>query len=163
MDRNGSHRSTAGVWRAIPLLVFGLSAFVACGGEPAADEAAEAPVVEAPAAPAENVIQAEQLQTGAAALRGQVVSLQGAKVVSRLGNRAFFIELPNKNPFLVRSAEGVTADPQQTVAITGTVVAMTSAIITEWVSSGAITENDQPMAEFASDFIDATSVTPATP
>ena len=146
-----------------PVLVFGLVTLVGCAKKEAAEAPAEqAPAATAPAAPAQNVIPAEQLQTGAAGLRGQKVTVKGVTVQSLFGTKGFWIQLPNKNPFLVRT-EGAVPAANSSVDVTGTVTAMSEATTNEWVTAGSITENDRPLAEFASDYIVADAVAPATP
>ena len=145
------------------LLAFGLVMLVGCGEKPAADVPAETSAAEAAAAaPSENVVPAEQLQTGATALRGQTVTIKGVAVQSVFGTKGFWIQLPNKNPFLVRT-EGAVPAVNATVDVTGAVTAMSEPTVNEWVTAGSITENDRPLAEFASDYIMAEFVTVTTP
>jgi hypothetical protein len=160
MDRNRWHRASRTL--AVSMMMTGLIAVGACGG---AEEAEEAPAVEAaPAAPAmpdATVVESMQLQTGAAGLAGQTVRVNGLKVVSRLGPKGFWVELPNKNPFLVVTADSATVNPQEMVDVVGTVTVMNDSILTNWVSSGAITENQKLEAEFATEFLQAQQVQPA--
>lgn len=145
---------------AIPALLFGLVALSACGKK---EDAAQAPaeVKAAPAAaPAVNVIPAEQLQTGAAGLRGQTVTVERVTVMSLLGKKGFWIQLPNKNPFLVRT-EGAVPAVNAKVNVTGKVAAMAPATIDAWAKATEITENDRPLVEFATDYIVADQVLPA--
>lgn len=150
------------------LLVFGLVGLMACGGEKAAEEvpAEEAPAAEAAApAAAENVIPAEQLLTGAAGLRGQKVTVQDVTVQGPFGTKGFWIQLPNPqnptaggSPFLVRT-EGPVPAQNAKVDVTGTVTAMAPETAGEWLTAGSITENDKPLAEFATEYIVAETVT----
>src|SRR5688572_10457412 len=143
-------------------MAFALVGLMGCGGGEEVEEVpAEAPEVEAPAGPAATEVQALQLQTGAAALAGQQVRVNGLKVVSSLGDRAFWIELPNKNPFLVITQEPTNVSQQATVDVVGRVVVMTPEILNEWVSSGRITENQRLEAEFATEFLEADQVMPS--
>lgn len=151
------------------MMMLGLLA--ACGGgEEAEDVPAEEPAAApaAPALPAATVVEPMQLQTGAAALAGQTVRVNAMKVVSRLGPKGFWVELPNRNPFLVVTTEDATANPNDVVDVVGTVTQMNDSILTNWVSSGAITENQRLEAEFATEFLQAQAVAastgaPATP
>jgi hypothetical protein len=111
--------------------------------------------------PEGQVIQTEQLQTGAAALKGQKVRANDLTVVSTLGTKAFWFALPNKNPFLIMTNDSVTVKPQDHVDVVGTVTVMNDSILKSWVSSGAITENQKLEAEFATEFIQADAVQPA--
>lgn len=148
------------------LLVFGLVGLMACGGEKAAEEvpAEEAPAAEAaPAAPV-NVTAPDQLLTGAASFRGQTITLQGVTVQSLFGTKGFWIKLPNPanesapGSFLVRT-EGAVPALNATVDVTGTVTAMTPETAGEWLTAGSITENDKPLAEFATEYMVAETVT----
>ena len=162
MNDNRFHRANR---FATTLLTTGLLAVAACGG---GEEGEEVPAEETPAAapaptmPAATEVQAMQLQTGAAGLAGQTVRVNGMKVVSRLGPRGFWVELPNKNPFLVVTAAESTVNPNEVVDVVGTVTQMNDSILTDWVSSGAITENQKLEAEFATEFIQAQAVQPST-
>lgn len=134
----------------------------ACGG--AEEEAAEAPVEAAPAAPslpAATEVQSLQLQTGAAALAGQTVRVNGLKVLSGLGPKGFWVELPNKNPFLVMTADGTPPAANSMVDVVGVVTVMNDSILTDWVTSGGITENQKLEAEFATEFLQAQAMQPA--
>ena len=133
-----------------------LALFAACGGEPDQDMAEEAAPGAAPAAamPAATQVEAMELQTGAQGLAGMMVRVDGIGVVSRLGEQAFWVELPNGNPFLIRTQTPDATGVGATVDIVGTVVLMNDSILNEWVSSGAITENQRLEAEFAAEFIE---------
>ena len=160
MERNSWHRDGTG--RAVPLVLLGLVAMIACGEEPAADPVVEEePVVEVPVMPEFTEIQAEQLQTGAAAFTGQMVRVNGLRVMSLVGTKGFWVELPNGNPFLLRTEDDTTVEPNQLVDIVGTVVAVSESIIADWVASGSISETDRLTVEFATDFIEVEMVMPA--
>ena len=159
MDHKGWYHAVTKL--VAPLVVFGMVAVVGCGDADEAD-VDTAPVAEpaAPAGPPATEVQALQLQTGAAGLAGQTVRVNGLMVVSLLGQHGFFVELPNKNPFLVATDGSVPVTARQTVDVVGQVVVMTPVIVDEWVASGKISEGDRPMAEFASEFLQADLVIP---
>ena len=160
MDRNSWHRD--GARRVAPLMFLGLVTMIGCGEEPAADPVVEEePVVEVPVMPEFTEIQAEQLQTGAAAFRGQMVRVNGVRVMSLVGTKGFWVELPNRNPFLVRTEDDTTVEPNQLVDIVGTVGAVSESIVADWVASGSISETDKLTVEFATDFIEVEMVMPA--
>ena len=157
MDRNiwycDGARGTA------PLVLLGLVIMMGCGDEPAAEGVVEEePVAEVPVMPEFTEIEAEQLQTGAAAFRGQMVRVNGVRVASLVGTQSFWIELPNQNPFLVRTEGETTVEPNQLVDIVGTVVAVSESLVAEWVESGSISETDKLIVEFATDFIEVEMV-----
>ena len=141
---------------AATMMTTGVITLAACG-----EKAEEAPAQAAPAAPAApslpaaTEVQALQLQTGAAALKGQTVRVNGLNVVSKLGTKGFWVTLPNKNPFLIMTAAGATPNPGANIDVVGTVTVMNDSILTAWVSSGAITDNQKLEAEFATEFIQA--------
>ena len=132
------------------------------GGEPAADPVVEEePVVEVPVMPEFTEIQAEPLQTGAAASRGQMVRVNGVRVMSLVGTNGFWVELPNRNPFLVRTEDDTTVEPNQLVDIVGTIMAVSESLVADWVASGSIGESDKLTVEFATDFIEVEMLMPA--
>ena len=161
MNRNIWQRD--GARRTVPLVLLGLVTMIGCGGEePATEVVEEEPVVEVPVMPEFTEIDAEQLQTGAAAFRGQMVRVNGVMVASLVGTQNFWVELPNKNPFLVRTEGETTVQPNQLLDIVGTVVAVNEGLVAEWVESGSISETDKLIVEFATDFIEVEMVMPAT-
>ena len=162
MNRNIWQRD--GARRTAPLVFLGLVTMIGCGGEEPAAEAVveEEAVVEVPVMPEFTEIEAERLQTGAAAFRGQMVRVNGVMVASLVGTQSFWIELPNKNPFLVRTEGETTVEPLQLVDIVGTVAAVDEGLVAGWVESGSISETDKLIVEFATDFIEAEMVMPAT-
>jgi hypothetical protein len=161
MDRNSRHRD--GTRRTAPLVLLGLVTMIGCGGgEPAADPVGdEEPVVEVPVMPEFTEIQAEQLQTGAAVLRGQMVRVNGVRVMSLVGTKGFWVELPNGNPFLVRTEDDTTIESNQLVDIVGTIMAVSESLVADWVASGSISESDKLTVEFATDFIEVEMLMPA--
>lgn len=91
---------------------------------------------------------------------GQEIRLRNIIVASRLGAHAFWTELPNDQPFLVRLddailAEGASVQGGQRVTVVGTVHQMTDSILAAWEEQGAIDEATRPEAEFATDFLEA--------
>jgi hypothetical protein len=161
MDRNRWYGARTTL--AASTMVFALLAATAC--EKKADETMAADTIKAapaaPALPAATEIQTTQLQTGAAALKGQTVRVNGVTVVSTLGTQAFWISLPNKNPFLVMTNSATTVKPQDMLDVVGTVTVMNDSILKAWVTSGAITDNQKLEAEFATEFIQAQAMQPA--
>jgi len=146
---------------AVSMMTTGL---LACGGgDDEAEVPAEAPAAApaAPAMPEATVVESMQLQTGAAALAGQTVRVNGLNVQSKLGTKAFWVQLPNKNPFLIVTAEDSPVQNGQTVDVVGTVKQMNPATLNEWVTSGRINENQKLEAEFATEYIEAAAVQPA--
>tara|TARA_B100001123_G_scaffold293688_3_gene327368 strand:- start:1695 stop:2123 length:429 start_codon:yes stop_codon:yes gene_type:complete len=132
------------------------------GGEPDADPALEEEtVVEVPVMPEFTEIQAEQLQTGAATFRGQMVRVNSVRVMSLVGTKGFWVELPNGNPFLVRTEDDTTVGVDELVDIVGTITAVSESLVADWVASGSISESDKLIVEFATDFVEVEMLMPA--
>ena len=162
MDQNRWHRASNRL--AVSMMTVGLIGLAACGGGEEAEAPAEEPAAAAPAAPTmpdATVIESMQLQTGAAGLAGQTVRVNGLAVQSLLGTKAFWVALPNKNPFLIVTAEDAAVSNGQTVDVVGTVRQMNPATLNEWVTSGRISENQKLEAEFATEYIEAQAVQPS--
>jgi hypothetical protein len=109
-------------------------------------------------------IPASDIQMSAAGFEGQLIRLQNVPVATGLGTQGFWIEMPNKNPFLVSMTEEVKAEgaaPQsgQVVTVIGTVLPMNDSVLTAWTNAGTIGEGDRLAAEFATHYIDARRVT----
>jgi hypothetical protein len=150
------------------LLGTALVGLMACGGgEPAEEAAVEEAPAEAPAAPAmpeATVIQATELATNAARHEGSSVRLNGLTVTSAVGTSAVFVELPTSpapTPFLIFFPAPPVPAAGRSVDVVGTVKPVTPELVNGWVSSGAITENDRLMVEFASYYLESQAVQPA--
>lgn len=108
-------------------------------------------------------IQAANIQMDATPYEGQLVKLEALPVASRLGTQGFWLEMPNKNPFLVSMSEAVKAEgPQvgtgQNAVVIGTIRLMSDSVLNAWSSSGAIGEGDRLAAEFATHYLEAERV-----
>jgi hypothetical protein len=113
-------------------------------------------------------ISATAIQMDASPYEGQVVKLEGLPVASGLGQQGFWLEMPNKNPFLVSmteavKAEGVAVSPGQNATVVGTVLPMSDSVLNAWSTAGSIGEGDRLAAEFATHYIDAARVTVSAP
>jgi hypothetical protein len=109
------------------------------------------------------LVPGEDLQGDPSPYDGMVVTVQGLSVASRLGTQGFWLELPNKNPFLVSmseavKAEGITVNTGQTVTVSGTIYAMGDSVLDAWSKAGSIGEGDRLAAEFATHFLEAQQV-----
>lgn len=110
-----------------------------------------------------SLIEADALETGAAGFVGQTVRLDGLNVAQAVGGNAFFIDLP-RTPFLVRMGDELIAAGETapgsgtTVSIVGAVMEMNDSIVSAWAGAGDITDNDRPLVEFATHFLEAEQV-----
>jgi hypothetical protein len=109
-------------------------------------------------------ISASAIQMDASPYEGQIVKLNNVPVASGLGQQGFWLEMPNKNPFLVSmseavKAEGVAVNPGEKATVVGTVRAMSDSVLNAWSTAGSIGEGDRLAAEFATHYIDASRVT----
>ena len=128
----------------------------------AADSAAAAAAA-AEAAAAATVVTGEILQTDPSPYTGQRIRVEGMYVTGTLGTQGFWLELPNKNPFLVSfsesaRAQGVTVAFGQTVTLTGTIVAMGDSVLNAWSTAMTIGEGDRLAAEYATHFLEAEGI-----
>ena len=145
------------------LLGLALVGLMACGGgEPAeeevVEEAPEAPA--APAMPEATVVEGAAL-ANPAAYNGQTIRVNGLQVNSQVGNSAVFVNLPTSpapTPFLIHFASPPVPAAGRTIDVVGTVTPVTPELVDGWVSSGAITENDRLMVEFASHYLESQAV-----
>jgi hypothetical protein len=108
-------------------------------------------------------ISGTSLQGDISGFVGATIRVDSLSVASGLGSQGFWLELPNKNPFLVSMSEAVKADgttvsPGQQVSVVGTVHEMSDSVLDAWSNSGAIGEGDRLAAEFATHYIEATRV-----
>jgi len=134
------------------LMVAGLMAWLAVTGQKSTVAVVEEedPAAAAPATP----ITLDELANNASGLSGRNVSLAGIQVASRMGAQAFWIQLPNQNPYLIKLgpelvAGGVAVQSGEVVDVSGRIVAMTDSVLAAWQQSGAIADESQRMeAEF---------------
>jgi hypothetical protein len=119
--------------------------------------------VEASGPVAGTLVPGEDLQVDPSPYEGMTIKVEGLTVASGLGTQGFWLELPNKNPFLVSmspavKAEGVTVTPGQMVTVSGTIFAMGDSALNAWSAAGTIGEGDRLAAEFATHFLEAQQV-----
>lgn len=92
---------------------------------------------------------------------GQRVRLREAQVQARLGEQAFWMELPGGVPYLVRMMpevveRAVTVNQGDRVDITGQVHEMSDSVIADWEANGVLrTEGERMQAEFATTYLEA--------
>ena len=133
-------------------------------------ESAEPPVAEETPADTANVTTAEEITledivAGTDSLQNRDVMLRDAEVLSPMGQRAFWVNLPNRQPYLIKMgtdvATGVTFEEGDAFDVTGRILLMSDSVISDWIAAGVITANQESEARFATSFLQATDVRPA--
>jgi hypothetical protein len=109
------------------------------------------------------MVSADDVQLDASPFEGQLVTLAGLSVAGGLGTQGFWLEMPNRNPFLVAynadlMAQGTMAAMGETITVTGTVLPVSDSVLNVWSNSGTITEGDRLAAEFATHFMEAAQI-----
>ena len=103
------------------------------------------------------------IQMDATPYEGQQIRLVAFNVPSTLGTQGFWLEMPNRTPFLVSMspevmAEGIAVGAGSTVTVTGTVYVMNDSTLITWIEAGTIQEGDRIVAEFAIHYLEAVQV-----
>jgi hypothetical protein len=97
-------------------------------------------------------------------LEGERVRLDEVTVASRITVEAFFIQLPDGTPYLVRMlprlvAGGVTVVEGDVLEVTGRVHAMADSVLDDWEQSGALRDPvARDMAEVSESFLEVDRV-----
>ena len=92
---------------------------------------------------------------------GQMITLRPVQVASLLGQGAFWTQLPNETPFLIKLGDTLIADGLVVASgdlgeLTGTVHTMTDSVLNAWQAAGVFTDDVQRIeAEFATTFLEA--------
>jgi hypothetical protein len=108
-------------------------------------------------------ISGETLQRDPAVFLSRVIAVEGLSVASMVGTQGFWLELPNKNPFLVSmseavKAEGLSLQAGMGVTVSGMIHVMTDSVLNAWSTAGAISEGDRLAAEFATHYLEAARI-----
>ena len=108
-------------------------------------------------------VAAVDLQTDPTPFEGQLIRVAGLTVASTFGTQGFWLEMPNRTPFLVSMspevmAEGIAVGAGSTVTVTGTVYVMNDSTLITWIEAGTIQEGDRIVAEFAIHYLEAVQV-----
>jgi len=159
-------RSTRGA--GAPTLVLMLLAFLAIGGFMywlnISSAATAVEVVETPDEPtaAAGGMAFAEFAADPSAFSGQAISVNGVAVASVMGANAFWTELSQNAPFLIRLNPSLSMSVAQgdVLSVTGTVVSMSDSILDAWTADGSFTNDTQRLeAEFAETFFEATAAT----
>jgi len=133
------------IWMVIAIaMIAGLMSWLAMTGQ----ESAVAVVEEEPVPTEAVAITLDDLVSNASGLSGQDVSLDGVQVASRLGTQAFWILLPNQNPYLIKLGSelvsaGFAVQSGEVLNVVGRIVTMTDSVLAAWQQEGAITDESQ--------------------
>ncbi len=108
-------------------------------------------------------VAAVDLQTDPTPFEGQNIRIAGLSVAGTLGSQGFWLQLPNRNPFLVSMseqvmAEGLDLSVGRPATVIGVVYAVGDSALTAWAEAGTISEGDRLAAEFATHFVEANQV-----
>ena len=108
-------------------------------------------------------VAAADLQTDPTPFEGQNIRIAGLAVATTLGTQGFWLELPNRNPFLVSMseqvmAEGLSFTRGQPASVIGMLYAMNDSALSAWVEAGTINEGDRLAADFATHYLEARQI-----
>ncbi|HSM36936.1 MAG TPA: hypothetical protein VK837_11105 [Longimicrobiales bacterium] len=99
--------------------------------------------------------------TGPQGYQSLNIRLRDVAVAATLGDRGFWIQLPNNQPYLVHigddlAASGTTVASGDTVTVSGTVRMMSDSTLNAWRSAGVLTDDlEMDEARFATSYLDA--------
>lgn len=162
--QGGSAGTTTILMIAALVLIAGLFFWLSIKAEPTqisvvedADSAQDARVAEGGAAD----VSLAEFATGPRGFEGIDIRLRDVAVAARLGERGFWIQLPNNQPYLIHigeelAASGAAVAGGDTVSVTGTVHAMSDSTLQAWRASGALSDDLQvEEARFATSYLNA--------
>lgn len=161
--RHGSAGMTTILMIAALVLIAGLFLWLSRSAQPTQISVLEEPDTAQDAGgdgTAADVTPAE-FATGPPGFEGLEIRLRDVAVAARLGDRGFWIQLPNNQPYLIHIGEelagsGATVASGDTVSVTGTVYAMSDSTLQAWRAAGALTDDLQlEEARFASTYLNA--------
>ena len=97
---------------------------------------------------------------------GQTIRLESVDVASRLGNEAFWIQLPNQVPYLIKLdsaalSQAAAIQAGGKVTVTGPVRMMNDSVLGAWEQRGVLQGTQRDEASFATSFLEAVRVQPA--
>lgn len=103
------------------------------------------------------VVTLEQIAANTDTLQGRDLVLQDVEVAAAMGQQAFWVDLPNQQPFLIKmnSAAAMPVQSGDVVDVAGQIRTMTDSVVADWTASGAISENQRAEALFAQSFLEA--------
>ncbi len=102
-----------------------------------------------------------EFATGPRGFQSLNIRLRDVAVAARLGDRGFWIQLPNSQPYLVHigddlAAGGARVANGDTVTVSGVVRLMSDSVLSAWRSTGVLSDDPQmEEARFAQSYLDA--------
>lgn len=162
-----SSRRGAAESMALPLMIL---TFVAIGGfmfwlsrtaEPTQVAVVEEGGSGTPAAGGGTLVGWNEFGANPQSYEGQTITLRPVRVASLLGQGAFWTQLPNETPFLIKLgatlvADGLVVASGDVGELTGTVHTMSDSVLNAWQDAGVFTDDVQRIeAEFATSFLEA--------
>jgi hypothetical protein len=109
-------------------------------------------------------IQLRQFTINPQSFIGRTIRLRNVPVSSPLGTHAFWTQLTNGTPYLVRMdsltvASGTSVQSLDLTTVVGRVWAMSDSILDSWMALGVLADDlERVEAEFATSFVEAESV-----
>src|SRR5690606_15724471 len=156
--RQGAGGRYTWLWMIVAvLMVAGFMGWLALTTEPTTVVVVEEDEDEGVAA---STVTLDELETNAAGLQDREIRLVGVTVASRMGTHAFWIDVPGRNPYLVKLrpelvAGGLVVENQGVLDVVGRVHMMSDSVLTAWEQEGAIVDPGQRAeAEFAPSFLE---------
>ncbi|MEQ9568864.1 MAG: hypothetical protein RLN75_01635 [Longimicrobiales bacterium] len=158
IGRRGSTNMTVPLMIGAFVLLAGFLYWLSITAEPTAppeivEEDPEEEMMEA------QTVDPSALESGAAGYVGLTVRLDDVNVAQAIGDNAFFVDLP-RTPFLVHMSPDLSAVESAPPAgrpatVVGEVREMNDSTINAWAEGQEFTENDRPLIEFATHYIEA--------
>lgn len=141
------------------VLMAAFMAWLAVTGEPSSlavvEETGESAGLES------SSVSLDEFEANVAQYVGQILSLTGLNVAGRVGDQAFWVELPSGTPYLVKMsdelvAEAFSVQSGDAVNLLGRVHQMTDSVVAAWEASGAIQDEVQKAeVQYATTFLEA--------
>lgn len=170
MSLLGSRRGQSNL--GLPLMIL---TFIVIGGfmywlyvtaeptQPAAVEIEEEEPETAAGSGSGTLVPVDSLKLSPEGYEGQLIRVEGIRVAQEMGNRTYYVDLPETpaqpaSSFLVRlndelAAAGTAAAMGTPLTMVGTLSVMNDSTVTEWQESGSIGEVDRMLAEVATHYL----------
>ena len=92
-----------------------------------------------------------------------VIRINNVEAQSAVGTQAFFVDIGQPIPYLIRmgdrvAADGVVVASGATVSVVGQVYAMSDSVADDWVANGTLTEDDKILATIGSSYMEIVDI-----